>query len=50
MEESISRFFTFDSALFVGAGSGASFTFPLALDLLETDKTEKRDWRLFVPS
>lgn len=32
---------TFDSALFVGAGSGASFTFPMALDLLETIR--KRD-------
>lgn len=32
---------TFDSALFVGAGSGASFIFPMALDLLETIR--KRD-------
>lgn len=27
---------TFDSVLFMGAGSGATFTFPMALDLLET--------------
>lgn len=42
---------TFDSALFVGAGSGASFTFPLALDLLETirQRNEIGDY-LFRPN
>lgn len=32
---------TFDTALFIAAGSGASFTFPVALDLLQ--KIEQRD-------